>query len=62
MNNKEPEMKEKEDYAARLGARLEAAYMLEYVEPVMSREEFHQLIKRAELLKRKQRRKPRRNK
>lgn len=44
MNNKEPKMKEKEDYAARLGARLEAAYMLEYVGPVMSREEFHQLI------------------
>ena len=54
MNNKEPEMKEKEDYAARLGARLEAAYMLEYVGPVMSREKFHQLIMWAELLKREQ--------
>lgn len=54
MNNKEPELKEKEDYAARLGARLEAAYMLEYVGPVMSREKFHQLIMWAELLKREQ--------
>ena len=42
------------DYEKRLGEKLEAAYMLEDIEPGMSREEFHRLILAAE--KRKKRR------
>lgn len=48
-------MENRSDYEKRMGEKLEAAYMLEDIEPVMSREEFHRLIKAAE--KKKKRRK-----
>ena len=47
-------MENRSDYEKRLGEKLEAAYMLEDIEPGMSREEFHRLILAAE--KRKKRR------
>lgn len=41
-------MENRSDYEKSLGEKLEAAYMLEEVDSVMSREEFHRLIRAAE--------------
>lgn len=48
-------MDNRKDYEKRLGERLEAAYMLEDIGSVMSREEFHELIRAAERKKKHRR-------
>ena len=48
-------MENRSDYEKRLGEKLEAAYMLEDIEPGMSREEFHRLIMAAEKKKKRRR-------
>ena len=46
-------MENRSDYEKSLGEKLEAAYMLEEVDSVMSREEFHRLIRAAERKKKR---------